>query len=364
MRLPQNVITFAKTDEAVKAYQRFVDFYNHSQNKVGKFDASISLMDKKEKLGFAVREEIARLSNVSKETIDSIPTEMLVSNPMYQWACFAVVNTMVDAVLPDSIIESIGMYTDLRVGGYGDSFSFDIDSRDLFVVSKYGNGKRHAELHKQYKGQVNIIPQNRMISVATSLYKVLADVENLADFARKAVVSMEAEMTRDAFTVFNTAMEALDNSGDDALRVTGYTQDALVELCQTVTAYNGGRKAVIVGTQLALQNVLPADAGYRYDLQSDYVKIGYIKTAFGYDVMMLPQVANVGSDFTLALDDNNIYILSPAGDKLIKGALEGATTSRVERAQDTADLTEIITMNKRWGFAVATSSIAGLIELS
>jgi len=364
MRLPQNVVKFAKTEDSLKAYQRFVDFYNHKQNKVGKFDASISLMDKKEKLGFAVREEIARLSNVSKETIDSLPAEVLASNPMYQWASFAVVGTMVDAVLPDSIIDSIGLYTDLRVGGYGDSFSFDIDSRDLFVVSKHGNGKRQAELHKQYKGQINIIPENRMISVATSLYKVLADVENLAEFARKATISMEVEMTKDAYTVFNTAMEALDNTGDDALRVTGYTQDALVELCNTVTAYNGGRKAVIVGTQLALQNILPADAGYRYDLQSDYVKIGYINTAFGYDVMMLPQVANVGSDFTLALDDNNIYVLSPAGDKLIKGALEGATTSHVQMAQSNADLTEVVTMNKRWGFAVATSSVAGLIELS
>jgi len=364
MRLPESVLEFAKTDEAVKAYERFVDFYNESQNKVGKFDTSIPFWKKKEKLGFAIREEIARMSNVSKETIDSIPTEVLVANPMYQWACFAVVSSMVDAVLPESIIESIGMYTDLKTGRFGSSFSWDIDSRDLFVVSKYGNGKRHAELHKQYKGQVSITPENRMISVNTSLYKVLSDVENLADFARKAVVSLEAEMTRDAYSVFNTAMEALDNSGDDALRVTGYTQDALVDLCEKVTMYNGGRKAVIVGTQLALQNVLPADAGYRYDLQSEYVKLGYIKAAFGYDVMALPQVAAVGADFTKALDDNNIYILSPAGDKLIKGALEGSTTSHIERAQDTADLTEIITMNKRWGFAVATSSVAGLIELS
>lgn len=363
MRLPQNVVTFAKTEDSLKAYKMFVDYYNHKQNK-GIFDNSVSLTDKKEKLDFAVREEIARLSQVSKETMKTLPAEVLASNPMYQWAAFAVVNTMVDAVLPDSIIDSIGLYTDLRVGGYGDSFSFDIDSRDLFVVSKHGNGKRHAELRKQYKGQVNILPENRMISVYTSLYKVLAGVEDLADFARKAAISMEVAMTKDAYTAFNTAMENLDNAGDDALRVTGYTQDALVELCQTVTAYNGGRKAVIVGTQLALQNVLPSDAGCRYDLQSEYVKIGYIKTAFGYDVMMLPQVANVGSDFTLALDDNNIYVVSPAGDKLIKGALEGATTSHVERAQDTADLSEVVTMNKRWGFAVATSSIAGLIELS
>lgn len=364
MRLPQNVVTFAKTDESLKAYKRFVDYYNHKLNKVGKFDASIDLNTKKDQLAFAVNEEIARLSNVSKDIINSLAPEVVATNPMYQWAAFAVVGTMVDAVLPDTIIDSIGLYTDLRVGGYGDSFSFDIESRDLFVVSKHGNGKRHGELHKQYKGQVNLIPENRKISVYTSLYKVLAGLEDIADFAMKAARALETQMTYDAYDAFNTAMEALDNSGDDALRVTGYTQDALVELCQTVTSWNGGRKAVIVGTQRAIQNILPTDTNYRYDLQSDYVKIGYIKEAFGYDIMVLPQVADFRTEFKLKLDDNNIYVVSPSGDKLIKGAIEGATMATVERAQDTADLSEVVTMDKRYTFGVGTSSIAGLIELS
>ena len=362
MRLPSNVVTFAQNDDNLKAYKQFVDYFNHKNNKVGKFDTGIELSAKKEKLDFAVREEIARLAN--QPNIDGIAAEVLATNPMYQWAAFAVVGTMVDAVLPDTIIDSIGLYTDLRVGGYGDSFSFDIETRDLFVVSKYGNGNRHSEMHKQYKGQVNIIPENRQISVQTSLYKVLAGIEDMADFAMKAVRSLETQMTVDAFSAFNTAMEALPTTGDAALKIAGYTQSDLVELCQKVTAFNGGRKAVIVGTQLALQNVLPEDTNYRYSLDSEYVKIGYVKSAFGYDIMVLPQVADYTTDFKLALDDNNIYVVSPAGDKLIKGALEGATMSYVEPHQSTANLTEVVTMSKRWGFAVATSSIAGIIALS
>jgi hypothetical protein len=80
--------------------------------------------------------------------------------------------------------------------------------------------------------------------------------------------------------------------------------------------------------------------------------------------MVLPQVADHTTDFKLALDDNNIYILSPSGDKLIKGALEGATMGNTQSYTNTANLTENATLNKRWGFAVATSSIAGLIALS
>jgi len=360
MRLPNNVVAFAQND--VTLYEQFQDYFNHKHNKVGHFDADTKLTDKKSQLDESIKKEIAKFSNVA--SVEGIAPEVLATNPMYQWAAFAIVGAMVDAILPDTVIDSIGLYTDLRVGGFGDSFSFDIEARDLFVVSKYGNGARSAEVRKQFKGQVNIIPENRQITVQTSLYKVLCGLEDIADFAMKAARSLETQMTVDAFTAFNAAMLALPNTGDDQLRIAGYTQEDVVELCQKVTAFNGGRKAVIVGTQLALQNVLPTDTNYRYSLESDYVKIGYIKTAFGYDVMVLPQVADHTVDFKLALDDNNIYVLSPSADKLLKGALEGSTLSHVQPAQATANLTENVTFSKRWGFAVATSAIAGIITIA
>ena len=64
MRLPMNIVSFAKTDDSLKAYKQFKDYYNHKLNKVGQFDASITLEEKKEKLDFATKAEIARLSGV------------------------------------------------------------------------------------------------------------------------------------------------------------------------------------------------------------------------------------------------------------------------------------------------------------
>ena len=125
----------------------------------------------------------------------------------------------------------------------------------------------------------------------------------------KAAKSLESQATIDAFNAFNTAMGALDNAGDDLLRVAGYSQTTLVSLCQKVTAWNGGNKAVVVGTQLALQDILPNDANYRYDLDSQYVKIGYIPTAFNYDLMALPRWQVIQIPFTLALDDTKITFL-------------------------------------------------------
>jgi hypothetical protein len=359
MRLPVNVIAFA--GEKVKIYEQFKDYFNHYHKK-GSFDESISLSEKENKINTAVREEIARLSNLP--TVDGIAPEVLATNPNYAWATFAVIGAMVDAILPEAIIDSVGLYTEVRTGGYNDSFAFDVKPRDLFVVSKAGKGKRNSEIHKQFDGQVTVTTEFHDITVQIALYKVLAGLENLAEFAMKAARSLEAQMSIDAFSAFNTAMGALDNAGDDALRVAGYSQSTLVELAQKVTAWNGGNKAVILGTQLALQNVLPNDANYRYELDSDYVKIGYIKTAFNYDVMALPQVANYKTPFKLALDDTKIYVVSPSSQKLIKLCLEGATMSITGGIYDNANLTQNTTMKKSWGTGVATNSVAACITLA
>jgi len=147
------------------------------------------------------------------------------------------------------------------------------------------------------------------------------------------------------------------------LKVTGYSQDSLIKLAQRVTAYNGGQKAIIVGTQLALQNVLPSDANYRYDVQSDYVKIGYIQTAFGYDLMVLPQVADWKEPFKTVLNDERLYIVSPGAQKMVKLVIEGSTLSHVDGTYANANLTQNATITKMWGTGVATNGVAALIEL-
>jgi len=359
MKIPSNVIAFA--GDKVKIYEQFKDYFNHYHKK-GSFDETVSLSEKENKINIAVKEEIARLSNLP--TVDGIAPEVLATHPAYSWATFAVIGAMVDAILPEAIIDSVGLYTSVMTGGYGDSFSINIKPRDLFVVSKAGKGKRTSEVHKQFEGQVTIVPEFHDLTVQVALYKVLAGQENLAEFALKAAKSLEAQMTVDAYNCFNTAMEALDNAGDDLLRVAGYSQSTFVELCQKVTAWNGGNKSIAVGTQLALQNVLPNDANYRYDLDSEYAKIGYVKNFAGTDLMVLPQIASFGTPFKLALDDNNIYILSPSAPKLINLALEGSTISITNGLYDNANLTQNTTMKKSYGLAVGTSSIAAIITLS
>jgi hypothetical protein len=131
-----------------------------------------------------------------------------------------------------------------------------------------------------------------------------------------------------------------------------------------VGAYNMGAKPIIVGTQLALSKIMPNDANYRYLLDSDYVKVGYVKTIGGFDTFVLPQVADWQNPYQTTLRDDIIYIISPSSQKLVKTALEGNTFSNDRDAFRSANLTQTWTMFKSWGTGIATNSVAAAIVLA
>lgn len=367
-KLSNNVVAFSGGNTA--PYEMFQDLFRHYRSLNGSknldfrtFDADgkpVSFDKKEEKMNQVLRSEIARMAAVSPE---GMPFEQWVSNPQVKWATFAVISAMIEAILPETIIESVGTYCDVRVGGFGDSFAFDIKPRDLFVVSKAGRSRKQAEIQKSFNGQVTILPEMRQISVGVSLFRVLAGKESLAEFVMKATRSLETQMTVDVYNTFATAMAALSNTATTGLRVAGYTQSNLVEYAQKVQAYNMGSKPVIMGTQLALQNILPADANYRYMLESDYVKVGYIPSAFGFDLMVVPQVANWSNPFDMVIDDTKLWIVSPGVDKLVKLCLEGSVISNVDDAFANANLAQNATLFKSYGLGIATSAVAATVEL-
>lgn len=371
MRIPSNILTFAKSESEQIAYKMFRDYFNHYKSSQGiknlefssvKSDGTpITFEEKEEKMNAALRKEVCRIAGV--QDFSELPIEQWSMNPQIKWATFAVVSAMIDMVLPESIVDTIGIYTDVRTSGWGDSFSFDVKPRDLFVVSKAGRGQRTAELTQQYEGAVTIVPEMREISVYVSLYKVLAGKESLAEFVAKAIRSIETQMSVDVYGAFATAMDALPTTSTTGLKVAGYTQSDLVSLCQRVTGWNGGAKAIVMGTQLALSQVLPDDVNYRYVLESDYVKVGYVKTAFGYDVMALPQVMDINTPWGTVLADNRLWIVSPSSQKLVKLCLEGSTLANMDGNYDKANLTQAATIWKSWGVGIATNSVAGVITL-
>jgi hypothetical protein len=369
-KIPSTVLSFAGAN--INVYKKFVDYYNHFRSNQGvkgvefqtaKEDGSIlTFGEKEDKMNADLLGEIMRVAGV--KDLNDMPLSTWAQNPQISWAAFAVVSQLIDMVLPDSIIDTIGAYSEVKVGGWGDSFAFEIKPRDLFVVSKQGRDRRTTEIKKQYNGLVTVLPELRQLTVGVSLYRVLAGKESLAEFVSKAVRSLESQMTVDVYNAFATAMGNLATTTDAALKITGYTQSTMVELAQKVQAWNGGASPVIMGTRLALANILPNDANYRYDIESNFVKMGYMKTISGFDALMLPQVADWTTPFKTILDDTKLWLISPSAGKIVKLCLEGSAISNVTAPFQFADLSQNATIAKSWGTGIATSAIAGTIALA
>ena len=373
-KIPSQVLAFAGGEQHLGVYKMFSDYWNHFQSDKGNKkdyqkttvvdgkEVTLSFSEKEDALNKALVKEIARKAGISN--LADFPLETWSAHPTLRWATFAVVSALVDLILPQTMIDSIGMYTDVKAIGWGDSAAFDITSRDLFVVSKAGRANRQTELHKQYKGQVVVLPEPRQIAVSVALHRVLAGNESLAEFVSKAVLSLESQMTIDVYNTFATAMAAIDNTASTGLRIAGYSQAEFVRLSQQVRAWNGGANPIAIGTQAALANILPADANYRYDIDSEFVKMGYIRNFQQTDILMLPQVADyAGTEFGLKLSDSTIWIISPSVNKPVKLVLEGNMLAYSDGAYANADLSQNANLMKSYGTAIATNAVGATITL-
>jgi len=356
-----NVVMFAGGRKSIlELAEYFEDYYKHFNKKDG-YDTNFSLDEKEDVVNALLRKSVIERCGLSFAAEE--PVENWFNYTSVKEALFGVVNMLVDMVLPESIIDSIGLYTDVRTIGWGDSTSFDVEPRDLWLVSKAGNAQRTSEVHKQFRGQVTITPENHEFTVGVSMYRVLAGKESLANFVTKAVRSIETAVTVEAYTAFQTAMAALDSTATTGLLVSGYSQPSLIRLCEQVSAWNGGAKPIVAGTATALLNVLPDDANYRYFLNDTYATLGYMPVINGYDVMRLPQVAKIQTEFDRVLSDGYLWIVSPSAQKLLKLVLEGNMLANTSGVWDRADLTQTSTLMKRWGVKVCTNAVAGTIVL-
>lgn len=357
------------SDEQTKVEKVFKDYIYHYMSEVEmregySYDNRHTLAEKDQAVNKLMKDEVAKLSGINFEN-SRIPVESLVGNPNVQWAFYATTNALIDMVLPDIIIRDTGLYTDTRVLAYGDTARFDVKSNDRFYVSKAGRAMRTTEFQREYASTITINPENHMISVSVDQYKIFCGIDSMAAYTVKVILAVEEEINREVYTTFDTAMATLPTTpADSALQITGWDETEAVRLAQTVQSWNGNSRAIFMGTPLALRKIMPKDANYRYALDSDYVRLGYIRDFMGFGVMVMPQVADWRNPYKLALNDDKIYVFSPALQKPVHLVLEGATRTNAIDHFENADLTASNTLYKAWGIGVGYNGIAGLINLA
>ena len=357
-----NVKAFAEVSKDLyDAMKAFSLNYNNERKGLSAFsDHSREEMAKCINKAFAL--EIAKQSGVELPNLEN-KTEVrrFAMNPMVRYFANQIQDVMIDMVLPETLMTgSLRYFADIRNADLGDSIKFDIKSNSLFTVSKAGNRQRTTNQQKTFRTTVTMTGVNHEVTIGTTLFEMLTGQSFLAEEVMKVARSIETSMLFESYDAFTAEANALTGN----LAVANYSEASLISLCETITAYNQGRKAVILGTPVALKDVLPTNGNYRYLLEDDYVRLGHLATFNGYDVLPMEQVANPYSatPYALKLDDTKIYVVSPASDKIVKIGVFGGTFSHQDNAYDNANKTIENTTEKSWEVAVVTNSVAGVVK--
>ena len=361
--LTTEIVQFAngKTDY----YVAFQDYYNHYKalhnEKIGTYTENVSFEEKSEKVTKAFFEEVENRSGVKR---DAMNVDAWATHPNVKWAAMAVINANINSVLPMTINPSIGLYTDIRYAGHGDIVKFKISPRTLFTISKGAHGERTTNRQKKYNGDLVMAPQEHIITTYVDMYRVLSGKEDIGEFVRLVVLTIETEMTKDATLALTTGMAA--GAYPAALNYTGASDvKRLIQMGETVQAYNFGARPIIAGPSTALaQVVADPSLGYRGNYDADGGRINLLKNFYGFDLLMLPQVATGNyADMGLALDPDTIYVISPALDKLVKGVVT-TTLTNSNQFYENADITQNFTMRKDWDFQFASAAFGGVYKIT
>ena len=360
--LSPEIVTFASGDTTF--YEKFQDYYFHksaveNNRKLGAYEEGVSLSVKADQVKNAYFAEIEKVSGVKRSVENA---DAWAANPMVRWANFAVLNATVNAVLPAYVTGSLAPFVDFRPVSYGDIVKFRVKPKTLYTVSRGAHGERTTFRQKKYDGDVVVTPVEHIVTVYADMYRVLAGKEDIAEFVRTVIVSIEIEMNKDAVAALNAGLSAA--TYPDQFQETGaFDAKKMIALAQRVQAYNMMAKPMIIGTAAALSNVLPdSTLGFRGNYDANGGSVRVMKDFYGFDLMEIPQMPT-GVNYGLALNDNALYVVSPAMDKLVKGVMSNTLTNS-NQFYDNADLTQNFTMRKDWNFEFVSAAFGGIYNIT
>lgn len=283
------------------------------------------------------------------------------TNPSVKWASLAIVDQVIRAIVPVTVLPQFNLFADFRTQGFGDITKFTVQPRSFYTISKGGRAERTSFRQRKFATDVTLTPEEHIITIFEKMYNVLSGRVNIADFMAWVLLSWQTDMYSEALVALNTGLTTIPNG---SLNVSGaFDMKTLVKMCETVQYRNGGVKPIIAGSATALMNVLPdSTSGYRMNVDGEgNGSIELLRTIMGYTVMKLDNAVTKAGE--LILPDNKIYVISPSQDKLVKGVMT-TQLSNSNQFYDNADLTSNFTMRGEYSFMYISSAYAGIYTIN
>ena len=189
----------------------------------------------------------------------------------------------------------------------------------------------------------------------------MAGEESLAEYAMKVILSIEAEIALD----IAYAMQESFDTRTAHFKETGFTPSAFKTLATRVSAANGGVKAMAVGTEIGLMNIMPTDDYLKLGLGETYNSVGYLPVFLNTPLLALSQKIDWSSaDYDFAISDKYIYFVSPGVQKLVQVVFEDEGLYITDDVFANGNLIQNASMHKGWITGIVTNSHHAVMKLS
>lgn len=378
--LNKSIVAFAGADN--KFYERFADYaaHRHAVEKgvqnVAMFDSSMSLQEKANRINTEFFTELERVSGVSRSGLGSMQNAYS-ANPQVQWASFAVIDYMIDIVLPLLNDDMLAPFVQTQSVGETDIVRLTTRPGGRLTISASANGERDTLRVRKFEKETILAPHSHMVTVYSKYFNVLNGLEPVCDYVFQVAMSFAEMINNDCWNTLT------DHIANHALKFTGNgTAQDIVKLCGYVERLNGGAKPIILGTPTAIMS-LPLPTGVQQQIDVG-VNPNYITNFYGYQLYQMPYMLNdttvAGNPMnqtlanTTALDakfggshngfafDKVLYVMSSNLAKPVQLAVgEGFNNSNDFLQQ--ADLTAQTTWRKYWGTACIDTGYMAAMKL-
>lgn len=230
---------------------------------------------------------------------------------------YTIVETLIDVIRSEGLTENdfFNRFVERRNLAEGDAAEFTVKNKSTLVVADIARGTQG--IRRQRLGaesSVTLTPTAHGIKVYEEMTRVLSgrtDTNELVDAVTEAVTKRQLN---DIYAAFNGVTQNV--LGQDYYPSAGaYDEDALLDLCQRVSAVNEDAPVTIVCTLKGARKI-GADATSD-EAKSDIYNHGYPMKWNGIDVIVVPQRLKPGTD-EFMFDDDKIYVIPTNMDKFIK----------------------------------------------
>lgn len=307
-----------------------------------------------------VREAVKQSGLVFSEGYE---LDKIIRNPVVFSSMFQLISETLTNIMPTTVLDEFGRFAEVRNGGWGDNFKFQIPNPNLFAVSTFADGIRKGTPQRLWESEILLTPENHVITIQEDLYRVLAGKANWGDWITRIAASVQQAISVEVYDALYNSISGLNANFQEAT----FDETAYVKLAQRVEGANGGARVSVWGTRLALSKIVPSstfgDAGY-VGLGEEYNKVGYLGVFKGVNTFVINQrIKPNDPDYNFAIADDALYFMSMGVDRPIKVAFEGEALIFQNGNSVNADLTQEYTYQQKWKTSVITSSKYGIMKL-